>query len=551
MDIIQAGAFTLGEGWFEQEHDGERDFCWMSSSAHLQAAVDLPSKTKMIISAAHPLSDRSDRTLLIQIEEEKWAFPISKGERSYVLELNRPVNKGSDIALTCSPHFEAIGDSRRLGLMIFSIRASSSTADISYQHYGIDPQAFYRDKSNHKSDSLEDLAKKNNPAFDTGLIDLYDATFFKRYWIYSKVKPDSKVFDFGCGFGALACLKNKGCSLHGIDYSEESLQIAKDFNHYDRTYCGSLDDFDLEDGTYDYVVSTDVFGHIEFADKDKTIHRLKKLLKPGGTMLHGIECGYYDYWSEPYEDAKAFVEVDGHIGMEDLQSIKSRFEKYFQHVSAEVRFDTTTSWVDLIKQNECYGESIHPIFKQYISGFTFSERKAFDIASGIALHRMAILDYPSAKDTGGFLLLEASSSALSESFVSPQRQDCTPSKKLLDDNNFFLKGWLPYGGQDYRVGANSCFLFFNSFVGELQIELALANDVLETPEVVFYARKNSQVPEELTLVRGKWNKFSFSIDEGVDTLRLFITEAFDFSLFDSEANCENISIKARKPKLIS
>ncbi|MGB7084407.1 MAG: class I SAM-dependent methyltransferase [Phormidesmis sp.] len=548
MAIIEDSVFTTGEGWFEQEHDGKRDFCWMSSAARLQTASDLPSKAKVIISAAHPLGDR---TLLIQTGTEKWTLPISKGKRSYVLELNRPINKGTDIALTCTPHFEPPGDSRKLGLMIFSIRPSPSTADISYQHYGIDPQEFYRDKSNHESDSLEDLAKKNNPAFDTGLIDLYDATFFKRYWIYSKVKPGAKVFDFGCGFGALACLKNKDCTLHGIDYSEESLQISEEFNHYDKTYCGSLDDFDLEDGTYDYVVSTDVFGHIEFADKNKTIQRLKKLLKPGGTMLHGIECGYYDYWSEPYEEAKTFVEVDGHIGMEDLQSIKGRFEKYFQHVSAKVRFDAITSWVDLIKQNECYGEGIDPVLKQYLSGFTFSERKAFDIASGIALHRMEILDYPSAKDTGGFLLLEASDSALSEAFASPQLRDCTPSQKLLDDNNFFLKGWLPYGGQDYRLGTNSCFFRFDSFIGEFHVELTLANEVLETPEVVFYVRKNSQAPETLKLVRGEWNKFAFPIEADVETLQLFITEVFDFSLFDSKVTCENISIKARNPKLIS
>lgn len=548
MNIIKDSVFTLGDGWFEQEHDGKIAFCWMSSSAHIQTATDLPSATKLIINAAHPLGDC---TLHIRMREEKWTFSISKGKRSYVLELNRPVNKGTDIALTCSPHFEVIGDSRKLGLMIFSIRVSPSTEDISYQHYGIEPQAFYRDKSNHHSDSLENLAKKNKPSFGTGLIDLYDATFFKRYWIYSKVKPDSKIFDFGCGFGALTCLKNKGCSIHGIDFSEESLQIAKVFNHYDKTYCGSLDDFDLEDGTFDYVVSTDVFGHIEFSDKDKTIHHLKKLLKPGGTMLHGIECGYYDYWSESYEKAKTFVEVDGHIGMEDLQSIKGRFEKCFQHVSAKMRFDAVISWSDLMKQNECYGEDVNPILKQYLSGFTFSERKAFDVASGIALHRMEMLDFPSVKDTGGFLFLEASDSALSESFASPRLQDCTPSQKLLDDDNLFLKGWLPYGGQEYRLGTNSCFLFFDSFVGELKIELALANEMLNTSEVVFYARKNLQVPETLKLIRGEWNSFSFSIEADVNTLQLFITEVFDFSLFDSEANCENISIKARNPKLIS
>lgn len=548
MDIIKDSVFTLGDGWFEQEHDGEKAFLWMSPSAALKAASALSSTTRLTISAAHPLKGR---TLLIQIGEEKWCFPIAKGKRSYVLELNRSVDKGADITLMCAPPFQADGDSRTLGLMIFSIYASADPENISYEYYGINPRDFYKEKIDYYPDSVVHPVKKSKLFFSTGLIDLYDATFFKRYWIYSKVKPGSKVLDFGCGFGALACLKNKGCSLHGIDYSSDALKIAKEYNHYDETYCGSLDDFDFEDATFDYIVSTDVFGHIEFSDKDKTIHHLKRLLKAGGTMLHGIECAYYDYWSESYEDAKKFVEVDGHIGMEDLQSIRNRFQKYFRHVNCKVRFDASVTWVDLIKQNECYGESIDPILKKYLDGFTFSERKAFDIASGLTLHRMEISDCPSAEDTGGFLLLEASDSALPDSYTYPDLKDCSPSQKLLDDDNLFLKGWLPYDNQEYRLGTNSCFFFLDSFVGEFQIELALANEFLKSHEVIFYARKNLQVPEELTLARGKWNKFSFSIDEDVDTLRLFITEAFDFSLFDSEANCENISIKVRNPKLIS
>lgn len=129
--------------------------------------------------------------------------------------------------------------------------------------------------------------------FTRNKIEYYEVDNFKLFWYYSNVKSGSKVLDFGCGSGTLAGLKRKGCELTGIDYSEEALSYAKKMNGYDNTV--SVDIFDYDNfGYFDYIISSDVFGHIPFKDKDAEIKQLKKFLKPGGSMLHGIERGPID-----------------------------------------------------------------------------------------------------------------------------------------------------------------------------------------------------------------------------------------------------------------
>jgi len=93
-------------------------------------------------------------------------------------------------------------------------------------------------------------------------LDRFDMRFARTMWVFDNVRPGSTVLDLGCGAGMLALLKRKDVTLAGIDLSSECA-LASKRNGYDFTFSGDLTNLPFEDHSFDYVVSLDVFGHIE------------------------------------------------------------------------------------------------------------------------------------------------------------------------------------------------------------------------------------------------------------------------------------------------
>ncbi|MCF6171095.1 MAG: class I SAM-dependent methyltransferase [Bacteroidales bacterium] len=301
-----------------------------------------------------------------------------------------------------------------------------------YKDVGIeDIRGFYKNK----------FAFKHDYDFTKNPINFYHIDNFKLLWMFSNIKENTKVLDFGCGSGVLACLKRKGCEITGIDYSETALEYAKKINRYD--YVLSVDIFDYDNYNYfDYIVSIDVFGHIPFEDKDKVIAQLKRFLKPGGTMLHGIECGQVDYAAMSKKELKKFIEVDGHVGIEGKPENTKRFKKSFKHVSAEVRFDVVNSVNEFIKQNDSYGNTDWGNeLITYLKNLTEREAFAFNVASGITQISIENRNMRSSQNTGGFLFLKASDNKLEHrnmEIISRQNREIVshPEKKK---NAFFKR----------------------------------------------------------------------------------------------------------------
>ena len=105
-----------------------------------------------------------------------------------------------------------------------------------YEKVGIfDIRKFYENK----------CAVEKDFDFTKNIISFYDINNFKNLWIYSNVRENTKVLDFGCGSGTLSCLKNKGCEITGIDYSNKALKYAKEINNYDFIYSGDLFEYDF------------------------------------------------------------------------------------------------------------------------------------------------------------------------------------------------------------------------------------------------------------------------------------------------------------------
>jgi SAM-dependent methyltransferase len=245
-------------------------------------------------------------------------------------------------------------------------------------------------------------------------LDRFDMRFARTMWVYDNVRAGSSVLDLGCGAGMLAPLRRKGVALTGLDLSEECALAARR-NGYDLTCAAELTSLPFSDDSFDYVVSLDVLGHVEFRDKDAVLSEVARVLRPGGVTMHGIECTdrraqkSYEEMSE--EELRRFVSVDGHVGLEEEQEHAARFRRFFRHVGWEPRYALCLSSEEFVKQREEYGLPFEPDFVEYLRGLSHSERRAFDMAMGYVFSKVSDLHVRLPK-SGLYVLLKASDAPL-------------------------------------------------------------------------------------------------------------------------------------------
>jgi cyclopropane fatty-acyl-phospholipid synthase-like methyltransferase len=242
------------------------------------------------------------------------------------------------------------------------------------------------------------------------VLDRMDIRFARTMWIYDNVRAGSSVLDLGCGAGMLALLKRKGVTLTGVDLSSES-SVAARRNGYDYTVTTDLSRLPFPDDSFDYVVSLDVLGHIGFEEKDAVLAEVKRVLRPDGVTMHGIECTDHaaqkNYDEMSPEELRRFIEVDGHVGLEEEQEHGKRFLKFFQHVAWEPRYALCLSSEEFLKQADHYGLAFESDFLDYLRGLSFKERRAFDMAMGYVFGKISDLNVSLPK-SGLYVFLKAS-----------------------------------------------------------------------------------------------------------------------------------------------
>jgi SAM-dependent methyltransferase len=275
-----------------------------------------------------------------------------------------------------------------------------------YQRAGIaDVSEFYRTK--FVSDEVLDARYFK-------ALDRFDIRFARTMWVYDNVRPGSTVLELGCGAGMLALLKRKGVVLTGVDLSNECALAARR-NGYDQTFSAELTRLPFPEDSFDYVVSLDVLGHVEASQKDAVLAEIKRVLRPAGVTLHGIECtdraGQKSYDEMSEEELRRFIEVDGHVGLEEEQEHASRFQKFFSHVAWEPRYALCLSSEEFLKQADRYGLDFEDDFLDYLRGLSFKERRAFDMAMGYVFAKVSDLNLHLPK-TGLYVFLKASNKPL-------------------------------------------------------------------------------------------------------------------------------------------
>lgn len=282
----------------------------------------------------------------------------------------------------------------------------SPPKDNLYQRAGIDDAAeFYRTK--FVSDEVLDERYFR-------ALDRFDIRFARTMWVYDNVPAGASVLDLGCGAGMLALLKRKGVTLTGVDISDECALAARR-NGYDATYRAELSQLPFPDASFDYVVSLDVIGHVGLEEKDAVLAEVKRVLRPGGVTMHGIECTDYSaqksYDEMDPEELRRFVEIDGHVGLEEEAEHAARFQRFFSHVAWEPRYALNLSSEEFLKQADQYGLAFEDDFLDYLRGLSFGERRAFDMAMGYVFNKISDLNIHLPK-SGLYVFLKASQAPL-------------------------------------------------------------------------------------------------------------------------------------------
>ena len=279
-------------------------------------------------------------------------------------------------------------------------------SDDLYERAGIEDVAeFYRTK--FVSDEVLDARYFR-------ALDRFDMHFARTMWVYDNVRAGSSVLDLGCGAGLLALLKRKQVTLTGVDLSAECALAARR-NGYDAACRAELQHLPFDDESFDYVVSLDVLGHVPAEEKDAALAEIRRVLRPDGVTLHGIECTdrraqkSYDEMTE--EELRRFIQIDGHVGLEEEEEHAARFGRFFRHVAWEPRYALCLASEEFIKQSEEYGLPFESDFVEYLRNLSFSERRAFDMAMGYVFGKISDLNLHLPK-SGLYVLLKASGAPL-------------------------------------------------------------------------------------------------------------------------------------------
>jgi cyclopropane fatty-acyl-phospholipid synthase-like methyltransferase len=266
-------------------------------------------------------------------------------------------------------------------------------------------------------------------------LDRFDMRFARTMWVYDNVRAGAAVLDLGCGAGMLALLKRKGVVLTGVDVSAECAMAARR-NGYDVTVTAKLTDLPFADASFDYVVSLDVLGHVGFEEKDDVLSEVKRVLRPGGVTMHGIECtdrsSQKDYDEMSPAELRRFIEVDGHVGLEEEQEHGARFRRFFQHVAWEPRYTLCLSSEEFLKQADQYGLKFEADFLDYLRGLSFKERRAFDMAMGYVFGRVSDLGIHLPK-AGLYVFLKASDASLGAFYNEHRDRSALYTRRQADD----------------------------------------------------------------------------------------------------------------------
>ena len=141
---------------------------------------------------------------------------------------------------------------------------------------------------------------------------LAEAQIAKMRHIAAKLllEPGQRVLDIGCGWGGLGIFLAKHCGVEvvGVTLSKEQHEVATQRAKeagVDKQVTFKLQDYRLETGSYDRIVSVGMFEHVGVKHYREFFGSVERLLKPTGVALvHAIGRrdgpGFTNPWLRKY-----------------------------------------------------------------------------------------------------------------------------------------------------------------------------------------------------------------------------------------------------------
>lgn len=113
------------------------------------------------------------------------------------------------------------------------------------------------------------------------------ADYVQRHLRAVGISPEA-ILDFGCGVGGtLGYLATRfpDARLHGVDVSEESVEMARAAHPAVDFGVIRDDGIPVPDASVDVAIAACVFHHIPVAERTRWMAGLRRALKPGGTLF--------------------------------------------------------------------------------------------------------------------------------------------------------------------------------------------------------------------------------------------------------------------------
>lgn len=117
--------------------------------------------------------------------------------------------------------------------------------------------------------------------------------------------PNPRILDFGCGFGQmLNALKVAGVTdAEGIDIEPEAIRHCREQGFRCTDGLTSPDFYEQNSSSFDFIIMSHVLEHIPKEHMIDQLEKLRRLLKPGGSLLVMVPNAQSNtgaYWA--YED---------------------------------------------------------------------------------------------------------------------------------------------------------------------------------------------------------------------------------------------------------